>query len=111
VLKELSVSFGKLYSSEGRPSITPEQLASALLLQVFYGIRGRQLTEQLDYNLRYRWFVGLAPDDPVWNATTFTKNRERLQQGDVFQKFMTKLLKHPQVKPLVSVVWRPPCIV
>jgi transposase len=103
VLKELSVSFGKLYSSEGRPSIPPEQLLSALLLQVFYGIRSeRQLMEQLDYNLLYRWFVGLAPDDPVWNATTFTKNRERLQQGDVFQKFMTKLLNHPQVKPLLS---------
>ena len=103
VLKELSVSFGKLYSSEGRPSIPPEQLLSALLLQVFYGMRSeRQLMEQLDYNLLYRWFVGLAPDDPVWNATTFTKNRERLQQGDVFQKFMTKLLNHPQVKPLLS---------
>ena len=91
VLKELSGSFGRLDSSEGRPSIPPEQLLSALLLQVFYGIRSeRQLMEQLDYNLLYRWFVGLAPDDPVWNATTFTKNRERLQQGDVFQKFMTK---------------------
>ena len=103
VLKELSISFGKLYSSEGRPSIPPEQLLSALLLQVFYGIRSeRQLMEQLDYNLLYRWFVGLAPDDPVWNATTFTKNRDRLQQGDVFQKFMIKLLNHPQVKPLLS---------
>ena len=102
VLKELSVNFGN-YSSEGRPSIPPEQLLSALLLQVFYGIRSeRQLMEQLDYNLLYRWFAGLAPDDPVWNATTFTKNRERLQQGDVFQKFMTKLLNHPQVKPLLS---------
>ena len=103
VLKELSVSFGKLYSREGRPSIPPEQLLSALLLQVFYGIRSeRQLMEQLDYNLLYRWFAGLTPDDPVWNATTFTKNRERLQQGDVFQKFMTKLLNHPQMKPLLS---------
>ena len=100
---QVNRSFGKLYSSEGRPSIPPEQLLSALLLQVFYGIRSeRQLMEQLDYNLLYRWFAGLAPDDPVWNATTFTKNRERLQQGDVFQKFMTKLLNHPQVKPLLS---------
>jgi transposase len=103
VLKELGPSFGKLYSSEGRPSIPPEQLLSALLLQVFYGIRSeRQLMEQLDYNLLYRWFVGLAPDDPVWDTTTFTKNSERLQQGDVFQKFMTKLLNHRQVKPLLS---------
>ena len=96
-------SLGRLYEAEGRPSIPPEQLLSALLLQVFYGIRSeRQLMEQLDYNLLYRWFVGLSPDDPVWDPTTFTKNRERLQNGDVFTKFMTRLLNHPQVKPLLS---------
>ena len=103
VLKELSRSLGELYASEGRPSVPPEQLLSALLLQVFYGIRSeRQLTEQLDYNLLFRWFVGLSPDDQVWDATTFTKNRERLQSGDIFQKFMTRLLNHPQVEPLLS---------
>jgi transposase len=103
VLKDLSRTFGKLYASEGRPSIPPEQLASALLLQACYGIRSeRQLMEQLDYNLLYRWFVGLSPDDRIWDPTTFTKNRDRLQQGDVFQKFMTKLLNLPQVKPLLS---------
>jgi len=103
VLGELNRSFGKLYASEGRPSIPPEQLLSALLLQVFYGIRSeRQLMEQLDYNLLYRWFVGLAPDDRVWDPTTFTKNRERLQNGEVFTKFMTSLLNHSQVKPLLS---------
>src|SRR5882757_5642838 len=103
VLGELNRSFGKLYASEGRPSIPPEQLLSALLLQVFYGIRSeRQLMEQLDYNLLYRWFVGLSPDDPVWDPTTFTKNRDRLQNGEVFTKFMSKLLNHPQVKPLLS---------
>jgi transposase len=103
VLKDLSRTFGKLYASEGRPSIPPEQLLSALLLQAFYSIRSeRQLMEQLDYNLLYRWFVGLSPDDRVWDPTTFTKNRERLQKGDVFQKFMTKLLNLPQVKPLLS---------
>lgn len=103
VLGELSRSFGKLYASEGRPSIPPEQLLSALLLQVFYGIRSeRQLMEQLDYNLLYRWFVGLSPDDPVWNPTTFTKNRDRLQNGDVFAKFMARLLNHSEVKPLLS---------
>ena len=103
VLKELSHGFGKLYSHEGRPSIPPEQLLSALLLQVFYGIRSeRQLIEQLDYNLLFRWFVGLSPDDPVWAATVFTKNRERLQHGDVFQKFMARLLGHPKVRPLLS---------
>ena len=76
---------------------------SALLLQVFYGIRSeRQLMEQLDYNLLYRWFVGLSPDDPVLDPTTFTKNRDRLQNGEVFTKFMTALLNHAQVKPLLS---------
>jgi transposase len=103
VLKELSHSLGKLYASEGRPSVPPEQLFSALLLQVFYGIRSeRQLMEQLDSNFLYRWFVGLAPDDPVWVPTTFTKNRDRLQEGDIFTKFMTKLLNHAQVKRLLS---------
>jgi len=103
VLGELNRSLGQLYASEGRPSIPPEQLLSALLLQAFYSIRSeRQLMEQLDYNLLYRWFVGLAPDDRVWDPTTFTKNRERLQTGEVFRKFMAKLLNHPQVKPLLS---------
>jgi transposase len=103
VLKDLSHTFEKLYSHEGRPSIPPEQLLSALLLQVFYSIRSeRQLMEQLDYNLLFRWFVGLSPDDPIWDATVFTKNKERLQAGDVFQKFMAKLLAHAKVKPLLS---------
>src|SRR5881628_3165738 len=103
VLKSMNGTFGKLYAHEGRPGIPPEQLLSALLLQVLYGIRSeRQLMEQLNYNLLYRWFVGLSPDDPVWNPTVFTKNRDRLQNGEVFAKFMTKLLNHPQVKPLLS---------
>jgi transposase len=103
VLAELNRSLSKLYASEGRPSIPPEQLLSALLLQVFYGIRSeRQLIEQLDYNLLYLWFVGLSPDDPVWDPTVFTKNRDRLQDGEVFAEFMTKLLNHPQVQPLLS---------
>jgi transposase len=103
VLKELNRSFSRLYAKQGRPSVPPEQLLSALLLQVLYGIRSeRQLMEQLDYNLLYRWFVGLSPDDPVWNPTSFTKNRDRLLDGEAFQKFMTKLLNHPQVRPLLS---------
>ena len=103
VLGDLNRSLGRLYASEGRPSIPPEQLLSALLLQVFYGIRSeRQLMEQLDYNLLYRWFVGLSPDDPVWDPTTFTKNRARLENGEVLAKFMAKLLNHPDVKPLLS---------
>lgn len=103
VLKELNRSFSRLYAKQGRPSVPPEQLLSALLLQVLYGIRSeRQLMEQLDYNLLYRWFVGLSPDDPVWDPTSFTKNRDRLLDGEAFQKFMTKLLNHPQVRPLLS---------
>src|SRR3989337_194900 len=79
VLGELNGSLSKLYASEGRPSIPPENLLGALLLQVFYGIRSeRQLMEQLDYNLLYRWFVGLSPDDPVWGPTGFTTKHERL---------------------------------
>lgn len=103
VLHQLNRSLGRLYSSEGRPSIPPEQLLSALLLQVLYGVRSeRQLMEQLDYNLLFRWFVGLSPDDPIWDPTVFTKNRQRLQNGDIFEKFMRELLSLPKVKPLLS---------
>ena len=103
VLSELSRSFARLYAKDGRPSVPPEQLLSALLIQALYGIRSeRQLMEHLNYNLLYRWFVGLSPDDPVWDPTTFSKNRERLQAGEVFEKFMIRLLNHPQVKPLLS---------
>jgi transposase len=74
VLIDLNKDFAAMYADEGRPSIPPEQLLSAMLLQVFYGLRSeRQLTEQLDYNLLFRWFVGLAPDAPVWVPTTFTR--------------------------------------
>lgn len=103
VLRELDRDFHKLYSTTGRPSIPPEQLLSALLLQVLYGVRSeRQLMEQLDSNLLYRWFVGLSPDDTVWDATTLTKNRERLQHGDLFKRFMETLLHHNDVRPLLS---------
>ena len=103
VLKTLSPTFSRLYAREGRPGIAPEQLMSALLLQALYGVRSeRLLMEQLDYNLLFRWFVGLAPDAKVWHATVFTKNRDRLFEGDVFAKFLRKLLDHPRVKPLLS---------
>src|SRR5258708_37954262 len=103
VLSDLNRSLGRLYASEGRPSIPPEQLLSALLLQGFYGIRSeRQLMEQLDYNLLYRCLVGLSPDEPVWDPTTFTKNRDRLQNGEIFAKVMNRLRSHPQGKPLLS---------
>src|SRR5258708_4006095 len=97
VLTELSRNFARLYARDGRPSVPPEQLLSALLIQVLYGVRSeRQLMEQLNYNLLYRWFVGLSPDDPVWDPTTFTKNRERLQQAAVFQQFMAQVRHHPR---------------
>jgi len=102
-LTRLSPLFDELYSPIGRPSIPPEHLLRASLLQAFFTIRSeRQLMEQLSYNLLFRWFVGLSPDDRVWDATSFTKNRERLQQGEVFDKFMAKLLEQPEVKPLLS---------
>jgi transposase len=103
VLWDLDRVFRTLYATTGRPSIPPEQLLSALLLQVFYGVRSeRHLMEQLDYHLLYRWFVGLSPDDAVWDATTFTKNRERLQAGNIFNRFMETLLNHREVKPVLS---------
>jgi len=78
-LDRLNPTFCQLYAADGRPSVPPEQLLLASLLQAFYGIRSeRLLLEQLHYNLLYRWFVGLSPDDPIWHPTTFTKNRERL---------------------------------
>ncbi len=103
VLDELDADFERAYSREGRPSIPPEMLLSALLLQAFYGIRSeRQLMEQLNYNLLYRWFVGLSPDGRVWVPETFCKNRDRLQAGEIFDKFMAALLNHNKVKPLLS---------
>src|ERR1044072_6940334 len=83
-LKALSREFDKMYSDVGRPSIAPEKLLRALLLHILYTIRSeRLLMEQLDYNLLFRWFVGLNMDDVVWDATVFTKNRERLLRGGV----------------------------
>lgn len=93
LLVELSPRFQELYSAMGRPSIPPEQLLRALLLQVLYTIRSeRQLMEQLDYNLLYRWFVGLTPDDAVWVPTVFTKNRDRLLEGNVAEAFFQQVL-------------------
>jgi transposase len=103
VLEGLSAELSKLYSHTGRPSIPPEHLLKASLLQAFFTIRSeRQLIEQIDYNLLFRWFVGLAMDDQVWDASTFSKNRERLMQADVARAFMGKLLNLPRVKGLLS---------
>ena len=93
LLVELSPRFEALYAADGRPSIPPEQLLRALLLQAVYTIRSeRQLMEQLDYNLLYRWFVGLTPDDVVWVPTTFTKNRDRLLEGNIADAFFNAVL-------------------
>jgi transposase len=103
VLAELDGEFEKLYAAEGRPSIAPERLLRALLLQAFYTIRSeRQLMEQLHYNLLYRWFVGLGVDDPVWVPTVFTKNRDRLLEAEVARKFLAELLAHKEVRALLS---------
>jgi transposase len=102
-LDRLNPTFCRLYPEGGRPSIPPEQLLLALLLQAIYGIRSeRMLMEQLDYNLLFRWFVGLNPDDPVWHSTTFTKNRDRLLNEELMAKFLELLMASPEVKPLLS---------
>jgi len=102
-LADLSSAFDALYSPFGRESIPPERLIRALLLQAFYSIRSeRQLVERIEFDLLFRWFVGLGVDDPVWDATTFTKNRDRLLQGDVASAFMRALLAQPKVKLLLS---------
>src|SRR5262252_6095851 len=93
VLTDLSPRFSQLYAKTGRPSVAPERLLRALLLQVLYSIRSeRQLMEQLDYNLLYRWFVGLTMDDPIWDVSVFTKNRQRLLDGEVADAFFDAVL-------------------
>jgi transposase len=102
-LSGLSGEFEALYSHLGRPSIAPERLLRALLLQAFYSVRSeRLLMEQLDYNLLYRWFVGLGIDDPVWHPTAFTTNRERLLEGEVAGRFLAAVLDRPEVRRLLS---------
>ena len=102
-MRDLSPRFEAIYSRTGRPSIAPEKLLRALLLQIFYTIRSeRLLMEQLDYNLLFRWFVGLEMDDAVWDATVFTKNRQRLLDGDIAAEFFNKVLTQARVKQLLS---------
>lgn len=102
-LGELSPAFAALYSRLGRPSIAPERLLRALLLQAFYTVRSeRQLMEQLEYNLLFRWFVGLSADEPVWHPTAFTTNRDRLLDGDVARRFLAAILNRPEVRRLLS---------
>jgi len=102
-LSDLSAEFHKLYAPIGRPSIPPEKLLRALLLQAFYSVRSeRQLMEQLEYNLLFRWFTGLGIEDPVWDVTVFTKNRDRLLDGDIAAKFFQAVLGQAEVRALLS---------
>jgi transposase len=102
-LASLDAEFDALYTDFGRPSIAPERLIRAGLLQILFSIRSeRQLMEQMDYNLLFRWFVGLGIDDPVWVPTVFSKNRDRLLTTDMSRKVMAAILAHPDVRPLLS---------
>ena len=102
-LSDLSRAFAALYTDFGRPSIAPEKLLRAMLLQAFYGIRSeRQLMERLEFDLLFRWFVGLGVDDPVWDHSTFSKNRDRLLEGEIAAKFLLAVLAQPQVRRLLS---------
>ena len=102
-LKSLSPAFDAMYSAVGRPSIAPEKLLKALLLQVLYTIRSeRLLMEQLSYNLLFRWFVGLNMDDPVWVPTVYSKNRDRLLEGDIAEKFFAQVLDQARAADLLS---------
>ena len=102
-LERLSPTFSGLYAEEGRPSIAPERLLRALLLQALFTIRSeRQLVQQISYNMLFRWFVGLSMDAPVWDVTVFTKNRDRLLRGDVARRLLAAILVDPRVTPLLS---------
>jgi transposase len=102
-LQALSGDFAALYSGTGRPSIPPEKLLRAMLLQAFYSIRSeRQLMERLEFDLLFKWFVGLGIDDGVWDHSTFSKNRDRLLDGEIAAKFLTAVLAQPRVRRLLS---------
>ena len=101
VLKGMDRRFSKLYAPTGRPSVPPEMLLKALLLQVLYTIRSEgQLIEHLRYNLLYRWFVGLAPDDRVWDETVFSKNRDRLLEGEIAENFFDAVIAEAETRPI-----------
>ncbi len=103
VLTQLSRRFDTMYASVGRPSIPPEKLLRAQLLQMLYSIRSeRLLMEEMDYNLLFRWFVGLNADDEVWDATTFTKNRDRLLDADIAKEFLARVVAQARAKGLTS---------
>ena len=102
-LQEMSPQFGRLYSRYGRPSIAPEKLLRALLVQVLYSVRSeRLLMEQLNYNLLFRWFVGLNVDEEAWDVTVFTKNRERLLEGEIAERFFEQVVEQAREQGLLS---------
>ena len=102
-LSALDAEFAKLYAADGRPSIAPERLLRAALIQILFSIRSeRQLMEQMQYNLLFRWFVGLGIDDAVWVPTVFSKNRDRLLTTDIARKFLAATLSDKAVAPLLS---------
>ena len=102
-LASMERDFAPLYAQIGRPSIAPEKLLRAMLLQAFYSIRSeRQLMERLEFDLLFRWFVGIGIDTPAWDHSTFSKNRDRLLEGDIAAKFLFAILAHPKVKRLLS---------
>jgi len=102
-LSELSGQFESMYSDTGRRSIAPEKLLRALLLQILYSIRSeRMLCEQLDYNLLFRWFIGLSMDDPVWDHSTFSKNRDRLLESDIARRLFDAILARAEARDLIS---------
>src|SRR6186997_2497452 len=102
-LSALEREFASLYSPIGRPSIPPQKLLRAMLLQAFYSIRSeRQLMERLEYDLLFRWFVGLGVDDPAWDHSVFSKNRDRLLEGDIAAKFLAAVLSQPRLRKLLS---------
>ena len=102
-LVALEQEFAALYAPIGRPSIAPEKLLRAMLLQAFYSIRSeRQLMERLEFDLLFRWFVGIGVDDAAWDHSVFSKNRERLLEGDIAAKLLSTVLAHPRVKRLLS---------
>ena len=103
VLKQLSRRFDAMYAKVGRPSIPPEQLLRAQLLQMLYSIRSeRLLMEEIDYSMLFRWFIGLNLDDEVWDATVFTKNRDRLLEADVAKEFLAHVVEQARAKALIS---------
>jgi len=103
VLRGLSPQFNRMYAREGRPSIAPEKLLRALVVQMLYSIRSeRLLMEEMDYNILFRWFVGLKLDEEVWDATTFTKNREQLLEAEVAKQFLAAVVEMAREKGCVS---------